>query len=42
MLSSLLLKELAISTFVDDLHRVILGYGPVESVSEGFIDDGEP
>jgi hypothetical protein len=42
MLHSLLLEELAIPTFGDDLHRVILGCSPVETMFEGFSDDGMP
>jgi hypothetical protein len=34
VLHGLLLEELAISTFGHDLDRVIVGCGPVESVSE--------
>jgi hypothetical protein len=39
MLCGLLLEELTISTFGDDLDRVILGCGPVESVSKFFAYD---
>jgi hypothetical protein len=39
MLYSLLLKELAVLALGDDLHRIILSSWPVESVSEGFVDD---
>jgi hypothetical protein len=39
MLHSLLLKELAIPTLGDNLHRVILGCRLVETMSEGFPDD---
>jgi hypothetical protein len=33
------MKELTIPAFGDDLHRVILGNGPIEFVSKGFADD---
>jgi hypothetical protein len=36
MLSCLLLQELAVLPFDDDLHHVILGCRPVETVHEGF------
>jgi hypothetical protein len=39
MLHSLLLEKLEIPTFGDDLYRVILGCGSVETMSEGFPDD---
>jgi hypothetical protein len=39
MLCSLLLKELVVPALGDDLHRIILGCWPVESMSEGFADD---
>jgi hypothetical protein len=39
---SLLLEKLTIPTFGNDLHRVILGCGPVETVSEYFPYDGTP
>jgi hypothetical protein len=39
MLHCLLLKELVITVFGDDLYRVILGYGPVETMFKGFPDD---
>jgi hypothetical protein len=39
MLHSLLLKELTIPTFGDDLQRVILSCGPVKSLSECLVDD---
>jgi hypothetical protein len=42
MLHCLLLKQLAIPVLGDDLHHVILGRRPVETMSEGFPDDGEP
>jgi hypothetical protein len=42
MLHCLFLKELAISTFGDDFHRVVLGCKPVETMSEGFPDDRTP
>jgi hypothetical protein len=40
MLRSLLLVELALFTFVDNFHRVILSYQSVESVSECFSNNG--
>jgi hypothetical protein len=36
MLHCLLLKELAILAFGDNLYRVILSGRPVENVAEGF------
>jgi hypothetical protein len=39
---SLLLEKLTIPAFGDDLHRVILACGPVETMSEGFPDDRMP
>jgi hypothetical protein len=39
MLVGLILEELAIFAFVDDFHRVILGCGPVEPMSESFAYD---
>jgi hypothetical protein len=39
MLGGLILEELAIFAFVDDFHRVILGCGPVEPMSESFAYD---
>jgi hypothetical protein len=36
---SLLLEELAVPIFGDDLHHVILGCGLVEPMSEGFAYD---
>jgi hypothetical protein len=42
MLCSLLVKELAVPALGDDLHRAIVGYWPVEPMSEGFADDGTP
>jgi hypothetical protein len=42
MLCSFLLKKLTIPAFGDDLHCIILGCGLVESMPEGFVDDGTP
>jgi hypothetical protein len=42
MLHCLLLEEQAIPTFGDNLHHVILGCRPVETMSEGFLDDRTP
>jgi hypothetical protein len=42
MLHCLLVKELAVPAFGDDLHRVIIGCRPVEIVSEGFAYDRAP
>jgi hypothetical protein len=42
MLCSLLLKELTIHVFGDDLYRIILSCGSVESMSEWFADDRTP
>jgi hypothetical protein len=39
MLHGLLLKELIVPTFGDDLHHIILSCGPIESMSECFADD---
>jgi hypothetical protein len=39
MLRCLLLEELAVLAFDDDLHHVILSYRPVEIVLEGFAYD---
>jgi hypothetical protein len=39
MICGLLLKKLAVPAFVDDLRRIILSRGPVESMYECFIDD---
>jgi hypothetical protein len=39
MLHYLLLGELIVLAFGDDLHRVILGCMPIESVLEGFAYD---
>jgi hypothetical protein len=39
MLRGLLMEELVISAFGDDLHLIILGCRPVETMSEGFSDD---
>jgi hypothetical protein len=39
MLRYLLLKELTVLAFGDDLHCVILNCRPVESVPEGFAYD---
>jgi hypothetical protein len=39
MLHYLLLKELAIPAFGDDLCHIILGCRPLETMSEGFSDD---
>jgi hypothetical protein len=39
MLRCLLLEELAVPAFGDDLHRIILGYKPVEIVHEGLAYD---
>jgi hypothetical protein len=42
MLHYLLLEELAVLVFGDDLHHVILSYRPVETVPEGFAYDRAP
>jgi hypothetical protein len=42
MLHCLLLKELVVLAFGDDLHRVILSCRPVETMSEGFAYDRAP
>jgi hypothetical protein len=42
MLHYLILEELAIPTLGADLHHIIIGCGPVETMSEGFPDDGTP
>jgi hypothetical protein len=42
MLGCLLLKELSVLAFGDDLHRVILSCRPVETVPEGFAYDRAP
>jgi hypothetical protein len=42
MLHSLLLEELAILAFGDDLHHIILGCRLVETMSEGFPGDRTP
>jgi hypothetical protein len=39
MLCNLLLEELTITAFGDDVHLIILSDGPVESMSECFTDD---
>jgi hypothetical protein len=39
MLRCLLLEELTILTFGDDLHHVILSCRPVETVPEGLAND---
>jgi hypothetical protein len=39
MLRCFLLEELAILTFGDDLHHIILSYRPVETVLESFTYD---
>jgi hypothetical protein len=39
MLHCLLLEELTILAFGDDLHHVILSYMSVETVPEGFAYD---
>jgi hypothetical protein len=39
MLRCLLLEEMAVLTFGDDLHRVILSCRPVEIMPEGFAND---
>jgi hypothetical protein len=41
MLHCLLLKEVAV-IFCGDLHRVIFGCRPVETMSEGFAYDRAP
>jgi hypothetical protein len=42
MLCNLLLKKLVIPALGDDLHRIILGCGLVETMSEAFPDDRTP
>jgi hypothetical protein len=42
MLRCLLLEELAVLAFGDDLHHVILSCRPVEIVPEGFAYDRVP
>jgi hypothetical protein len=42
MLRCLLLEELVVLAFGDDLHRVILGCRPVETMPEGFDFDRAP
>jgi hypothetical protein len=42
MLRFLLLKELTVLAFSDDLHHVILSCRPVENVPEGFAYDRVP
>jgi hypothetical protein len=42
MLHCLLLKELAVPAFGDDLHHTILGCRPVKTVAEGFAYDRTP
>jgi hypothetical protein len=42
MLHYLLLEELAILVFDDDLHHVILSYRLVETVADGFAYDRAP
>jgi hypothetical protein len=42
MLHCLLLEELTILAFGDDLHRVILSCRPIEIVHEGFAYDRAP
>jgi hypothetical protein len=42
MLHCLLLKELSVIVFGDDLHRVILSCELVETVPEGFAYDRVP
>jgi hypothetical protein len=39
MLHCLLLKELIVPALGDDLHHIILGCGPVESMYECFAYD---
>jgi hypothetical protein len=39
MLCSLLLEKLIIHVFGDDLHHVILGCGPIETMFECFAND---
>jgi hypothetical protein len=39
MLRYLLLKELTVLAFGDDLHHVILSCRPVETVTKGFAYD---
>jgi hypothetical protein len=42
MLRGLLLEELAISAFGDDLHRIIFGRWPVKPVPECLSDYRSP
>jgi hypothetical protein len=42
VIHGLLLEELTFPIFGDDFHRVILGCGPVEPMSEGFTYDRVP
>jgi hypothetical protein len=42
MLHSLLLEKLTIPAHGDNLHRVILDCGQIETMSKGFPDDGTP
>jgi hypothetical protein len=42
MLCDLLMKKLTVHALGDDLHCVILSYGPVESMSECLVDDRTP
>jgi hypothetical protein len=42
MLRGLLMKELTILVFGDDLYCIILDCGSVEFVSKGFPDDRTP
>jgi hypothetical protein len=42
MLHCLLLEELTILAFGDDLHRIILSCRPVETMSKGFAYDRVP
>jgi hypothetical protein len=42
MLHHLLLKEVIVPTLGDDLHRIILSCGPVESMHECFTFDRAP
>jgi hypothetical protein len=42
MLRCLLLEELTILAFGDDIHRIILSCRPVETMPEGFAYDRAP
>jgi hypothetical protein len=42
MLHCLLLEELTVLAFGDDLHRVILSCRPIEIMPEGFAYDRAP